>query len=70
MAAIHPDVVTYELLGVTVIEDGPSAGRTAIGPAGQKAYVATWASREEFERIFLDTLDDGRAASAESGVVP
>lgn len=57
VAAVHPDVVSYELLGVTVIEDGPSAGRTAIDPAATPAYMATRASREEFERIFVDTLD-------------
>jgi purine nucleosidase len=57
VAAVHPHVVTYEALEVTVIEDGPSTGRTAIDPSGQMAYVATWASREEFERIFLDTLN-------------
>jgi inosine-uridine nucleoside N-ribohydrolase len=57
VAAVHPHVVTYEALDVTVIEDGPSAGRTAIGPTGQMAYVATGACREEFERIFLATLN-------------
>jgi purine nucleosidase len=57
VAAVHPHVVTDESLDVTVIEDGPSAGRTAISPTGQMAQVATWASREEFERIFLDTLN-------------
>lgn len=57
IAAVHPHVVTYEALDVTVIEDGPSAGRTAIDPSGQMAHVATRASREEFERIFLDTLN-------------
>jgi purine nucleosidase len=58
VAAVHPHVVTYEALDVTVIEDGPGAGRTEIGSPGQMAYVATQASREEFERIFLDTLND------------
>lgn len=57
VAAVHPHVVTYEALDVTVIEDGPSAGRTAIDPSGQMAHVATRASREQFERIFLDTLN-------------
>lgn len=57
VAAVHPRVVTYEALDVVVIEDGPSSGRTAIDPTGQMAHVATRASREEFERIFLDTLN-------------
>jgi purine nucleosidase len=57
VAAVHPHVVSYEALDVTVIEDGPSTGRTAIDPTGKMAYVATRASREKFERIFLDTLN-------------
>jgi purine nucleosidase len=64
VAAVHPHVVRYEALGVSVIEDGPSAGRTAIDPNGQMAHVATWVSREEFERIFLDTLDGEPALGA------
>lgn len=57
VAAVHPDIVTYELLDVMVIEEGPSAGRTEIDPSGTPAYMATRASGKDFERIFVDALD-------------
>ncbi len=58
IAAVHPDVVTGETLGITVIEEGPSAGRTVLDATGQPSRVATHASRDLFERYLLDTLND------------
>ena len=42
---------------LTVVQDGPQAGRTAVSPEGRRVRVAYGADREEFEREYLDGLN-------------
>ena len=48
----------FETKTLTVIEDeGPESGRTKASENGMSIRVATGADRQQFEEIFMDTLN-------------
>lgn len=53
-----PSIATFEDFHLTVVEEeGPESGYTKPVPNGAKVRVATSASREKFEQIFLTILN-------------
>jgi purine nucleosidase len=50
-------IVSYRLLPITVIQDGPQEGRTVVSPAGRPILVGLSANRQRFEDTFLATLN-------------
>ena len=42
---------------VVIDEEGPDSGRTLEDKDGKTIRVATWANAEQFEKLFLDTLN-------------
>ncbi len=57
VAVLHPEVVTYEPMRVTVVQSGANAGQTKKDDGGPAVRVGTKADKTRFEAIFLDTLD-------------
>jgi inosine-uridine nucleoside N-ribohydrolase len=58
VTALNPTVVSTEADPLSVIQSGPSTGRTVIDPAGAPVTVAIKADDTAFEQRFLDGLNE------------
>lgn len=59
VALVDPSVVTLEIARISVVVDGPEAGRTRSTPDGAVVALAIAADQEAFETVFLAGLRRG-----------
>jgi inosine-uridine nucleoside N-ribohydrolase len=57
MAALQPQVITFEERPLEVVIDGASAGRTRPAEGGQRARMGVGANAQLFEDLLLETLN-------------
>ena len=56
--ATDASLANFESLPLVVMEEeGPDSGRTFESKDGQMIHVATWADADQFEKLFLNTLN-------------
>jgi inosine-uridine nucleoside N-ribohydrolase len=60
MSAIRPGTVTFETGRLTVVQQGPSAGRTVLSRTGGRVRFAAASDAAAFEQRFIDTLNNRR----------